>query len=64
MIACHPVYWPASGGLQAYDKVSDTEAKDRANFDIRWKVALGIEVADRPFAKSTLVLQPKDSELT
>ncbi len=42
--------------LQAYDKVSDAEAKDRADFDIRWKVALGIEVEDRPFAKSTLQL--------
>ena len=27
--------------LQAYDKVSDLEAKQRADFDIRWKVALG-----------------------
>ena len=42
--------------LQTYDKVSDAEAKDRADFDIRWKVALGIEVEDRPFAKSTLQL--------
>ena len=42
--------------LQAYDKVSDLEAKQRADFDIRWKVALGIEVEDRPFAKSTLQL--------
>ena len=40
--------------LQTYDKVSDAEAKARADFDIRWKVALGIEVEDRPFAKSTL----------
>ncbi len=40
--------------LQCYDKVSDAEAKARADFDIRWKVALGIEVEDRPFAKSTL----------
>ena len=40
--------------LQAHDKVSDVEAKARADFDIRWKVALGIEVEDRPFAKSTL----------
>ena len=39
--------------LQSHDKVSDAEAKARANFDIRWKVALGIEVEDRPFAKST-----------
>ena len=30
------------------------EAKARADFDIRWKVALGIEIEDRPFAKSTL----------
>ena len=42
--------------LQTYDKVSDAEAKRRADFDIQWKVALGIEVEDRPFAKSTLQL--------
>ena len=42
--------------LQTHDKVSDAEAKARAraDFDIRWKVGLGIEVEDRPFAKSTL----------
>ena len=40
--------------LQTHDKVSDAEAKARADFDIRWKVALGVEVEDRPFAKSTL----------
>ena len=40
--------------LQTHDRVSDAEAKQRADFDIRWKVALGIE--DRPFAKSTLQL--------
>ena len=40
--------------LQSHDKVSDAEAKARADFDIRWKVALGIEIEDRPFAKSTL----------
>ena len=40
--------------LQTHDKVSDAEARARADFDIRWKVALGIEVEDRPFAKSTL----------
>ena len=39
---------------QSHDKVSDAEAKARADFDIRWKVALRIEVEDRPFAKSTL----------
>ncbi len=42
--------------MQTYDKVSDAEAKARADFDIRWKVALGIEIEDRPFAKSTLQL--------
>ena len=42
--------------LQTYDQVSDAEAKARADFDIRWKVALGIEIEDRPFAKSTLQL--------
>ena len=35
--------------LQTYAK-----AKARADFDIRWKVALGIEAEDWPFAKSTL----------
>ena len=40
--------------LQTHDKVSDAEAKARADFDIRWKVALGIEIEDRPFVKSTL----------
>ena len=40
--------------LQSNDKVSDAETKARADFDIRWKVALGIDVGDRPFAKSTL----------
>ena len=42
--------------LQTYDRASDAEAKQRADFDIRWKVALGIEVDDSPFAKSTLQL--------
>ena len=40
--------------LQSHDKISDAETKARADFDIRWKVALGIKVEDRPFAKSTL----------
>ena len=40
--------------LQTYDKVSDAEARARADFDLRRKVALGIEVEDRPFAKSKL----------
>jgi len=40
--------------LQAYDGVSDDEAKQCADYDLRWKVALGIELDVRPFAKSTL----------
>ena len=42
--------------LQAHDKVSDREAKRRADMDLGWKVALGTEVTERPFAKSTLQL--------
>jgi hypothetical protein len=40
--------------LQAYDGVSDDEARQRATYDLRWKVALGVGVDARPFAKSTL----------
>ena len=29
--------------LQTYDGVSDDEAKQRADYDLRWKVALGVE---------------------
>ncbi len=42
--------------LQTHDRVSDDEAKARADFDLRWKVALGLELDSRPFAKSTLQL--------
>jgi len=42
--------------LQAHDRVSDAEAKARSDYDMRWKVALGIELKERPFAKSTLQL--------
>jgi transposase len=42
--------------LQTYDRVSDEEAKERADFDLRWKVALGITPAAHPFAKSTFQL--------
>jgi DDE family transposase/transposase-like protein DUF772 len=42
--------------LQTYDGVSDAEATARAAFDLRWKVALGIGLDERPFAKSTLQL--------
>jgi hypothetical protein len=34
--------------------VSDEEATARAAYDLRWKVALGVEVEAKPFAKSTL----------
>ncbi len=40
--------------LQCHDCVSDEEAKARADYDIRWKYALGIGLVDQPFAKSTL----------
>jgi transposase len=40
--------------LQTYDGVSDEEAKQRADYDLRWKVALGVALDARPFAKSTL----------
>lgn len=40
--------------LQTYDGVSDDEARRRATYDLQWKVALGIELDARPFAKSTL----------
>lgn len=42
--------------LQTYDGVSDDEAKRRADYDLQWKVALGVELDRRPFAKSTLQL--------
>src|SRR5215210_2207028 len=42
--------------LQTYAGVSDDEAKQRADYDLRWKVALGIALDARPFAKSTLQL--------
>ncbi len=40
--------------LQTYNDVSDDEAHRRAAFDLQWKVALGVEVETKPFAKSTL----------
>ena len=39
--------------LRTHDKVGDPEAKARADFEIRWKVALGIGIEERPFARST-----------
>ena len=40
--------------LQTHDHASDEEARDRATFDLRWQVALGVPVGSQPFAKSTL----------
>lgn len=42
--------------LQTHDRVSDEETRARADYDIRWKVALGIGIEERPFAKSSLQL--------
>jgi len=42
--------------LQHYERCSDQEAADRAAYDQRWKVALGTDELERPFAKSTLQL--------
>lgn len=40
--------------LQAHDKVSDAEATAKSRYDLRWKVALGLEIDENLFAKSTL----------
>jgi hypothetical protein len=42
--------------LQTHDRVSDAEATRRATLDLSWKVALGLDIEARPFAKSTLQL--------
>lgn len=42
--------------LQWYENASDQEAIDRAKFDLRWKLALGLKMDEEPFAKSTLWL--------
>jgi IS5 family transposase len=42
--------------LQTYDGVSDEEAIDRSAYDLRWKVALGLEISEKLCAKSTLQL--------
>lgn len=46
--------WATALVLQTYDGVPDDEAKQRADYDLRWEVALGVELDARPFAKSTL----------
>jgi len=40
--------------LRAYEKVSFVEAIDRTKYDLRWKVALGLEMEEVPMQKSTL----------
>lgn len=40
--------------LQFYDKVSDREAENRARYDLRWKLALGISIAESGFHFSAL----------
>jgi len=40
--------------LQFYDKVSDREAENRARYDLRWKIALGISIAESGFNYSAL----------
>ena len=42
--------------LQTYERCSDAEARDRAAYDQRWKVALGAADREKPFTKSTLQL--------
>jgi len=40
--------------LQSYHRTSDEETVQRATYDMRWCVALGTELGEQPFAKSTL----------
>jgi hypothetical protein len=40
--------------LQSHDGVSDEEAIARSAYDLRWKVALGLELEEKLCAKSTL----------
>lgn len=40
--------------LQTHDGVSDEEAIARSEYDLRWKVALGLDLEDKLCAKSTL----------
>ena len=41
--------------LQSHDKVSDAEAKARADFDLRWKVALGIEAEFGEYSEPLII---------
>ena len=40
--------------LRAYERVSFAEAIERTKYDLRWKVALGLELEDVPIQKSSL----------
>jgi Transposase domain (DUF772) len=40
--------------LRAYDGVSFVEAIERTKYDLRWKVALGLELEEVPIQKSAL----------
>jgi len=40
--------------LQTHDGVSDEEAIERSAYDLRWKVALGLDLEEKLCAKSTL----------
>jgi hypothetical protein len=40
--------------LRAYEKVSFVEAIERTQYDLRWKVALGLEMEEVPMQKSAL----------
>jgi len=42
--------------LQTYERISDAEVVNRVTFDTRWCVALGTELCEKPFAKSTFQL--------
>ena len=42
--------------LQTYEGVADEEAIERTAYDLRWKVALGLELDEKLCAKSTLQL--------
>lgn len=42
--------------LQWYEGTSDEETVNRAKYDLRWKVALGLKMEEVPFVKSTLWL--------
>ncbi len=40
--------------LRAYERLSFVEAIERTKYDLRWKVALGLEMEEVPMQKSTL----------